>query len=67
MALRQRWAAYFIHLSDPCSIASEYAYPSNLIEYRCSDTPVLSKLFPGICEAADFVIPITDYGVAGVT
>lgn len=64
---RQRDATYLVHLREPCSITSQYSYPSKLIEYLCSDTPVLSNLFPGIGEVADFVIPITDYSVAGVT
>jgi len=63
---RQTEATYLIHLRDPNSIASEYSYPSKLIEYLCSGTPVMSNIFPGIGDVANYVIPISDYSAVGV-
>lgn len=63
---RQRSADALIHLRDPSSMASNYSYPSKLIEYISSGTRVLSNMYPAIADVEEFVFPIGDYGSASL-
>jgi glycosyltransferase involved in cell wall biosynthesis len=57
----QRQANALIHLRDPRSAGSDHAYPSKLIEYLCSDRPVVSNRISAISDVADLLIMLDDY------
>lgn len=64
---KQREADFLIHLRNPNSVAIDIAYPSKLIEYLCSGTPVLSNIFANIGDdVADSVVSIENYGQDGI-
>ncbi|HEV2083211.1 MAG TPA: glycosyltransferase [Brevundimonas sp.] len=57
----QRRADALVHLRDPRSAGSDHAYPSKLIEYLCSDRPVISNPIPVISDVQDLLIPLDAY------
>ncbi|WP_292059043.1 glycosyltransferase [Brevundimonas sp. UBA5936] len=63
----QRRVACLVHLRDPKAVTSQYAFPSKLVEYLVSGTPVLSNIFPGIEGLDQYIIPIKDFDEESVS
>ncbi len=53
-------ADFLICLRDPNSISTKYAFPSKLIKFMGSGTPVLANNFPGISDAMANCLLIID-------
>lgn len=45
-----------IHLREPSSKVNDYAYPSKLIEYIASGSPVISNIFPNMGSEVEAVL-----------
>lgn len=61
------YANFLICLRDPNSISAKYAFPSKLIKFMGSGTPVIANNFPGVSEAmADCLLTVDDYSARAV-
>ena len=63
---KQHGADILIHLRDPSSASSLYSYPSKIIEYLCSQRPVVSNLLPTIEDVEAYLTPIDDFSSASI-
>ena len=57
---RLRMAGILINLRDPCSITKDYSFPSKLINFMATGTPVVSNRFPGLGKEFDDCIYVFD-------
>lgn len=57
----QRQVACMVHLRNPEGVTTPYAFPSKLVEYLVSGTPVLSNIFPGIEGLEQYIIEIEGF------
>lgn len=57
-------ADYLINLRDPDGLSADYSFPSKLINFMTTGTPVICNRFPGLDEKYEkYLILIDDYSI----
>lgn len=53
-------ADFLINLRDPCGVSVDYSFPSKLIKFMATGTPVISNKFPGLDESYEKHLYVID-------
>lgn len=60
LQIKLKSADYLINLRDPNGASADYSFPSKIINFIASGTPVVSNRFPGLDASFDNVIHVFD-------
>lgn len=68
--LQERLAAadFLINLRDPAGVSIDYSFPSKLINFMSTGTPVISNIFPGLDDCyLNYLYLIDGYNIQSVS